>query len=63
MLEHARQVAAGVDAVTALSDYRQAQPTGRLRVSMPSEIAVLILQDMLAAFVSMHPAVSLELDL
>lgn len=63
LLEHARQVVAEVDAVTALSEHRQAQPTGRLRVSMPSEIAVLILQDMLAAFVAMHPAVSLELDL
>ena len=63
LLEHAQQVAAEVDAVTALSEYRHAQPTGRLRVSMPSEIAVLILQDMLAAFVAMHPAVSLELDL
>lgn len=63
LLEHARQVAAEVDAVAALSEYRQAQPTGRLRVSMPSEIAALLLQDMLAAFVTMHPAVSLELDL
>ena len=63
LLEHARQVAAEVDAVKALSEHRQAQPSGRLRVSMPSEIAVLILQDMLAAFMAMHPAVSLELDL
>lgn len=63
LLEHARQVAAEVDAVAALSEYRQAQPTGRLRVSMPSEVAVLLLEDMLAAFSTMHPAVSLELDL
>jgi DNA-binding transcriptional LysR family regulator len=63
LLVHARQVASEVDAVTALSEYRHAQPTGRLRVSMPSEIASMILQDMLAAFVAMHPAVSLELDL
>lgn len=63
LLEHARQIAADVDAVTALTEHRQAQPTGRLRVSMPSEIAELILQDMLAAFVAMYPAVSLELDL
>lgn len=63
LLEHARQVAEEVDAVAALSEHRHVQPTGRLRVSMPGEMAVLILQDMLAAFVAMHPAVSLELDL
>ncbi len=63
LLEHARQVASEVDAVTALSEYRQAQPSGRLRVSMPSDFANLLLVDMLAAFVAMHPAVSLELDL
>ena len=63
LLDHARQVAAEVDAVKALSAHRQVQPTGRLRVSMPSEIATLLLGDMLAAFSIRHPAVSLELDL
>ena len=63
LLEHARQVAAEVDAVAALSEHRQAQPTGRLRVSMPSEMAALLLEDMLAAFATLYPAVSLELDL
>lgn len=63
LLEHARQVAAEVDAVKALSEFRQAQPSGRLRVSMPSDFATLLLTDMLAAFIALHPAVSLELDL
>lgn len=63
LLEHARQVAAEVDAVKALSDHRQARPSGRLRVSMPSDFANLLLDDMLAAFVALHPGVSLELDL
>lgn len=63
LLEHARQVVAEVQAVTALSEHRQAGPSGRLRVSMPSDVANLLLSDMLAAFVAMHPAVSLELDL
>jgi DNA-binding transcriptional LysR family regulator len=36
LLEHARQVAAEVDAVKALSEHRQARPSGRLRVSMPA---------------------------
>ncbi|HEY6898925.1 MAG TPA: LysR family transcriptional regulator [Rhodocyclaceae bacterium] len=63
LLEHARQVAAEVDSVKALSEHRQARPSGRLRVSMPSDFATLLLTDMLAAFIAMHPAVSLELDL
>ncbi|MFY9329240.1 MAG: LysR family transcriptional regulator [Georgfuchsia sp.] len=63
LLEHARQVAAEFDAVKALSEYRQAQPSGRLRVSMPNDFATVLLPDMLAAFVALHPAVSLELDL
>lgn len=63
LLEHARQLAAEVDAVKALSEYRQARPSGRLRVSMPSDFATLLLTDMLAAFIALHPAVSLEIDL
>jgi DNA-binding transcriptional LysR family regulator len=63
LLEHAQQVAAEVEAVTALSAHRQAEPSGRLRVSMPSDFANLLLVDALAAFVALHPAISLELDL
>ena len=63
LLEHARQVASEVDAVAALRERRQAAPSGRLRVSMPSDIANLLLADALAAFVAMHPGVVLELDL
>jgi len=63
LLEHARQVAAEVDAVQALSEFRQARPSGRLRVSMPSDFATMLLTDMLAAFIALHPGVSLELDL
>lgn len=63
LLEHARQVDAEVEAVAALAESRQARPSGRLRVSMPSDFANLLLTDMLAAFSVMHPAVALELDL
>ena len=63
LLEHARQVAAEVEAVQALSAHRQLRPSGRLRVSMPSDFAILLLTDMLAAFMALHPEVSLELDL
>lgn len=63
LLAHAQQIAAEVDAVQALSEFRQARPSGRLRVSMPSDFATLLLTDMLAAFAALHPAVTLELDL
>jgi DNA-binding transcriptional LysR family regulator len=63
LLEHAGQVAAEVDAVKALSEYRQVRPSGRLRVSMSADFATTLLTDMLAAFMALHPAVSLELDL
>lgn len=63
LLEHARQVVAEVDAVQALSEYRQSAPGGRLRVSMPSDFANLLLVEALAAFVELHPGIQLELDL
>ena len=63
LLEHARQIAVEVDAVKALSEHRQLRPSGRLRVSMPSDFATLLLTDMLAAFAAKYPEVLLELDL
>ncbi|MEO0003624.1 MAG: hypothetical protein RLZZ22_1316 [Pseudomonadota bacterium] len=63
LLEHARQVALEVEAVAVLREQRQAAPSGRLRVSMPSDFANLFLGEMLAAFVALHPAITLELDL
>lgn len=63
LLEHAHQIASEIDAVAALAASRQAQPSGRLRVSMPADIANTQLADMLAAFTALHPAVTLELDL
>ncbi|WP_369959525.1 LysR family transcriptional regulator [Limnohabitans sp. T6-5] len=63
LLEHARQFVAEAEAVSALSEHRQATPSGRLRVSMPSDFANLLLADTLAAFVALYPAIDLELDL
>ena len=63
LLEHARQVVQEVESVSALIERRQATPTGRLRVSMPSDFANLLLADSLAAFIAMYPSIQLELDL
>ena len=63
LLEHARQVVAEMDAVGVLREQRQAAPSGRLRVSMPGDFANMVLVESLAAFMALHPAISLELDL
>lgn len=63
VLEHAQQIAAEVDAASTLAQHRQIEPSGRLRVTMPADLASLMLASMLADFVAQHPAISLELDL
>lgn len=63
VLEHAHQVLAEVSAASALAQQRQAQPSGRLRVSMPADFANGVLGQLLADFVAKHPAIWLELDL
>jgi DNA-binding transcriptional LysR family regulator len=63
VLEHAQHVALDVEAAASLAGARQVEPSGRLRVSMPSDFANLLLGTMLADFVAKHPAIRLELDL
>lgn len=63
VLEHARQVVAETDAALALAQFRQQAPTGRLRVSMPADLAQLALAPALARFIEQHPRVTLALDL
>ena len=63
VLAHARELAAEVDDVIALASQRQQQPTGRLRVTMPGDLASQVLAGAIADFVRQHPGVRLELDL
>jgi DNA-binding transcriptional LysR family regulator len=63
VLDHARQVVTEVEGTLALALHRQALPSGRLRVTMPGDIANLALGKMLSDFATAHPAISLELDL
>ena len=63
LLEHARQLVLDLEAVQALREQRQSVPSGVLRVSMPADIAHLVVADAMAAFLTLHPAISLELDL
>lgn len=63
ILEHARLVASEVEAAASLAQHRQAEPSGRLRISMPSDFANLVLGTLLAEFVDKYPAIALEVDL
>ena len=63
VLEHARAVAAEVDGALALALHRQQRPTGRLRVSMPHDIANVALADVISQFALDYPEVQLEIDL
>ena len=63
VLEHAHHVVEDVAAAESLAQHRQVQPSGRLRVTMPSDMGNLVLAPMLAEFVLAYPAVTLEVDL
>src|SRR4029453_4136500 len=63
VLAHARHVVEDVDAAESLAQSRQSEPTGRLRVTMPSDLANLVLAPVLTAFLERHPKVALDVDL
>ena len=63
VLEHAHHVVEDVAAATSLAQNRQVEPAGRLRVTMPSEMATIVLAPLLAEFVRTYPAITLEVDL
>ena len=63
VLEHAHHVVEDVAAAASLAQNRQIKPSGRLRVSMPSDMANIVLAPLLAEFVLKYPAITLEVDL
>lgn len=63
VLAHAQQVASEVQATAELALHRKAQPSGRLRVSMPSDFANIVLGKLLAEFIIRYPAITLDVDL
>jgi DNA-binding transcriptional LysR family regulator len=63
VLEQARHVVEEVAAVSALAQSRQIEPGGRLRVSMPNDMANLVLARLLSGFALRYPAITLEVDL
>ncbi|WP_210736004.1 LysR family transcriptional regulator [Massilia sp. Mn16-1_5] len=63
LLEHARKVVEESEAAGALAQHRQAEPSGRLRISLPADFANLGMSAMIGRFLERYPAVSVELDL
>src|SRR5437870_6433784 len=63
VLDHARHVVEDVAAAASLAQNRQIEPSGRLRVTMPSDIANIVLAPLLAEFALKYTAITLELDL
>ncbi len=63
VLEHARALTAEVEGALALASQRQLRPSGRLRVSMPADLAHQAFGDMLSDFILRYPDITLMLDL
>lgn len=63
VLVHGQHVGEDVAAAASLAQNRQLAPSGRLRVTMPSDIANIVLAPLLAEFVRKYPAITLEVDL
>ncbi len=63
LLEHANKVVEEVEAAAAMVQHRQVAPSGKLRISMPADIANMGLTQMIANFIDTYPAIKLELDL
>src|SRR4051812_40100264 len=63
VLAHAHHVAEDVEAADSLAQNRQSEPSGRLRLSMPNDMANLVMAPLLADFVLKYPKISLEIDL
>ena len=63
VLAHARHVVEDVEAAESLAQNRQSEPSGKLRVTMPNDLANLLLAPVLTAFAERYPKISLEVDL
>ena len=63
VLDHAHHVVEEVEAASSLALQRKAQPSGRLRVSMPGDLASLVFGELFANFIARYPEIALEVDL
>ncbi|WP_369788197.1 LysR substrate-binding domain-containing protein [Rouxiella sp. WC2420] len=62
VLRHAQQISAEMEAMLALTENRQAKPTGQLRISMPGDFSQNLIGALLADFIEKYPQVTLDID-
>lgn len=62
VLRHAQQISAEMEAMMALTENRQAKPTGQLRISMPGDFSQNLIGALLADFIEKYPQVTLDID-
>lgn len=62
-LAHARRMDEEVQSALALAQHRQEAPSGRLRLTVPTDIESLGLTSVLAEYLQRYPQVSLEIDM
>jgi len=62
LLVHARQIADEADAAASLALHRQARPSGRLRLSIPSESIGIDIDRVLAELLLRYPEIVLDVD-
>jgi DNA-binding transcriptional LysR family regulator len=63
VLAHAHHVVEDVEAAESLAQNRQSEPSGKLRVTMPNDLANMILAPILTAFAEQYPKITLDIDL
>lgn len=62
-LAHARRMDEEVQSALALAQHRQEAPSGRLRLTVPTDIESMGLTSLLAEYLQRYPQVSLEIDM
>lgn len=62
VLRHAQQISAEMEAMLALTENRQAKPSGLLRISMPGDFSQNMIGALLADFIEKYPQVTLDID-
>jgi DNA-binding transcriptional LysR family regulator len=63
VLAHAHHVVEDVEAAESLAQNRQSEPSGKLRVTMPNDLANMILAPVMTALLERYPKISLDVDL
>ncbi|RIX98713.1 LysR family transcriptional regulator [Aureimonas flava] len=62
VLPHARQVAAEIDAAAQLVRSGSSEPTGHLRISIPTDFTADMMASLFARFMATYPRLSIDVD-